>query len=107
MTGTTHSISFGTPGARLLMATAVLASGMAFLDSTVVTVALPAIEADLGGGLATLQWVLDSYLLTLGSLVLVGAPWGICWDCGGYSDGGSWASWWRRCCVGWPRPPRR
>ena len=76
MTGATHSIRFGTPTARLLMATAVLASGMAFLDSTVVTVALPAIEADLGGGLATLQWVLDSYLLTLGSLVLVGGSLG-------------------------------
>ena len=54
----------------------ILASGVAFLDGTVVNVALPRIEADLGGGFATLQWVLDSYLLTLGSLVLIGGSLG-------------------------------
>jgi EmrB/QacA subfamily drug resistance transporter len=43
-----------------------------FVDSTVVNVALPAIQDDLGGGLALQQWVVDAYLLTLGSLILVG-----------------------------------
>jgi len=43
-----------------------------FVDSTVVNVALPAIQRDLGGGLALQQWVVDAYLLTLGSLLLVG-----------------------------------
>ena len=59
-----------------MLAAAILASGMAFLDSTVVNVALPRIESDLGGGLATMQWVSDAYLLTLGSLVLVGGALG-------------------------------
>ena len=47
-----------------------------FVDSTVVNVALPAIESDLGGGLVLQQWVVDAYLLTLGSLILVGGSLG-------------------------------
>ena len=50
--------------------------GIVFLDSTVVNVALPAIEDDLGGGLVLQQWVVDAYLLTLGSLLLVGGSLG-------------------------------
>lgn len=69
---TARSVSFGTATGRSVLLVTILASGMAFLDATVVTVALPSIESDLGGGFATLQWVLDAYLLTLGSLVLVG-----------------------------------
>ena len=69
-------LEFGSRRGRLLMATAILASGMGFLDGTVVNVALPRIQEDLGGGLATMQWVLDSYLLTLGALVLVGGALG-------------------------------
>ncbi|QNO36684.1 MFS transporter [Protaetiibacter sp. SSC-01] len=56
---------------RLVLAIAVLASTVAFLDSTIVNVALPAIERELGGGLAAQQWIVDAYLLTLGSLILV------------------------------------
>lgn len=56
---------------RLVLWIAVLASFVAFLDGTVVNVALPAIEEDLGGGLITQQWVVDSYLITLGALILV------------------------------------
>lgn len=56
---------------RLVLTIAVLASTVAFLDSTIVTVALPAIERELGGGLAVQQWIVDAYLLTLGSLILV------------------------------------
>lgn len=56
---------------RLVLAIAVLASTVPFLDSTVVNVALPAIEQELGGGLAVQQWIVDAYLLTLGSLILV------------------------------------
>ncbi len=51
---------------------AVLGSGIAFLDGTVVNVALPAIGRELGGGLTAQQWVLDGYLLTLGALLLAG-----------------------------------
>lgn len=47
-----------------------------FVDSTVVNVALPALREDLGACLATQQWVVQAYLLTLGSLVLVGGSLG-------------------------------
>jgi EmrB/QacA subfamily drug resistance transporter len=50
---------------------AILASFVAFLDGTVVNVALPAIDRELGGGLTTQQWVVDGYLVTLGALILV------------------------------------
>jgi EmrB/QacA subfamily drug resistance transporter len=49
----------------------VLASFVAFLDGSVVNLALPAISRDLGGGLALQQWVVDGYLLALGALILV------------------------------------
>ncbi len=56
---------------RLVLIIAILASFVSFLDGTVVTVALPAIQRDLGGGLTTQQWVVDAYLITLGALILV------------------------------------
>jgi EmrB/QacA subfamily drug resistance transporter len=56
---------------RLVLTIAILASFVSFLDGTVVTVALPAIQDDLGGGLITQQWVVDAYLITLGALILV------------------------------------
>jgi EmrB/QacA subfamily drug resistance transporter len=49
----------------------ILASFVAFLDGSVVTVALPAIVRELGGGLLLEQWVVDAYLITLGSLMLL------------------------------------
>jgi len=70
------SIALSTPTGRKALVASVIASGMAFLDSTIVTVAAPRIEEDLGGGFAGMQWVLDGYLLTLGSLVLVGGALG-------------------------------
>lgn len=56
---------------RALVAVAILASFVAFLDGSVVNLALPAIGRDFGGGLALQQWVVDGYLLTLGALILV------------------------------------
>lgn len=50
---------------------AIIASFMAFLDGSVVNLALPAIDRELGGGLVVQQWVVDAYLLTLGALILV------------------------------------
>lgn len=50
---------------------AILSSFVAFLDGSVVNLTLPAIERDLGGGVALQQWVLDGYLLALSSLILV------------------------------------
>ena len=57
---------------RLSLLAAIMGSFVVLLDSTVVNVALPAIEQDLGGGLAGQQWVVNAYLLVLGSLILVG-----------------------------------
>ena len=51
---------------------AVLGSGIAFLDSTVVNVALPEIDDDFGGAPSGLLWTLDGYLLTLTSMLLLG-----------------------------------
>ena len=56
---------------RLVLAIAVLASFVTFLDGTVVTVALPAISRELGGGITTQQWVVDAYLITLSALILL------------------------------------
>lgn len=56
---------------RMVLWIAILGSFVSFLDGTVVTVALPAIQEELGGGLTTQQWVVDAYLITLGALILV------------------------------------
>ena len=56
---------------RFVLWIAILGSFVAFLDGTIVNVALPAISDELGGGLRTQQWVVDAYLITLGALILV------------------------------------
>ncbi|HUA13115.1 MAG TPA: MFS transporter [Candidatus Sulfotelmatobacter sp.] len=56
---------------RLILVISILASFVAFLDGSVVNVALPSITRHLGGGLAVQQWIVDAYLLTLGSLILL------------------------------------
>lgn len=56
---------------RLVLVVSILASFVAFLDGSVVNVALPAISGEVGGGLATQQWVVDAYLVTLGALILI------------------------------------
>src|SRR4051812_7479369 len=61
---------------RLTLAAAIVGSIVAFVDGTVVNVALPHIRDDLGGGLAGQQWLTDAYLLTLGALLLVGGSLG-------------------------------
>jgi len=55
---------------KLVLYISVLASFVAFLDSSVVGVALPAIAKELGGGLLLQQWVNDAYLISLGTLIL-------------------------------------
>jgi EmrB/QacA subfamily drug resistance transporter len=69
-------VEFGTARGRWVILAAILGSGVAFLDSTVVNVALPHIGDDLGGGLSGLQWTLDGYLLTLSALLLLGGALG-------------------------------
>jgi EmrB/QacA subfamily drug resistance transporter len=54
----------------------VLASSMAFIDSTVVNVALPAIQATFHASLADMQWVIESFGLVLAALILVGGSLG-------------------------------
>ena len=61
---------------RLTLVAAILGSGVAAIDGTIVNVALPAIERDLGGGLPAQQWVSNGYLLALGSLILIGGSLG-------------------------------
>jgi len=56
---------------RLTIIISILASFVAFLDGSVVNVALPAITKELGGGLITQQWVVDAYLITLSALILL------------------------------------
>jgi EmrB/QacA subfamily drug resistance transporter len=60
----------------LTLVATILGSTIVFLDSTVVNVALPAIQSDLDTGLAGQQWIVEAYLLTLVSLLLVGGSLG-------------------------------
>src|SRR6478752_6231023 len=56
---------------RLVLVASILGSFVAFLDASVVNVALPAISNDLGGGISAQQWIVDAYLVTLGSFILL------------------------------------
>ena len=57
---------------RMVLAACVLASSMAFIDSSALTVALPKLRAAIGADLAAVQWVLNGYVLALASLTLIG-----------------------------------
>src|SRR5205085_1024918 len=57
---------------RVVLAACVLASSMAFIDGSVLTVALPKLRVALGADLATVQWVINSYVLALAALTLIG-----------------------------------
>jgi EmrB/QacA subfamily drug resistance transporter len=59
-----------------ILAAAVLGSSMAFLDSTIVNVALPALQTSLGATVVGVQWVVESYGLFLGALILAGGSLG-------------------------------
>ena len=69
-------VRYGTSAGWWVIAATVLGSGIAFLDGTVVNVALPTIGRDLDAGLSSLQWTVDGYLLTLGALLLLGGSLG-------------------------------
>src|SRR5246500_4788810 len=63
--------------ARLwILAATILGSSMAFIDSTVVNVALPALQAGFHATLVDVQWVVESYGLLLAALILVGGSLG-------------------------------
>ncbi|MEH1099194.1 MFS transporter [Micromonospora sp. CPCC 205561] len=76
MTENPPALRLGTADGRGTLLAAVLASGMVFLDSTVVNVALPRLGADLGATVAGLQWTVNGYLLMLAAFVLLGGALG-------------------------------
>ena len=57
---------------RMVLAACVIASAMAFVDGSALTVALPKLRADFGADLAAVQWVVNGYVLALASLTLIG-----------------------------------
>src|SRR5215510_4443457 len=57
---------------RIVLVACVLASSMAFIDGSALTVALPKLKAALGADLASLQWVVNGYVLALAALTLIG-----------------------------------
>src|ERR1700680_495607 len=75
-----------------ILAATILGSSMAFIDSTVVNVALPALQSSFGATVIDAQWVVESYGLFLGALILVGGSVGDLWGrrrifvagCGGF-----------------------
>jgi EmrB/QacA subfamily drug resistance transporter len=69
-------VAFDSGPGRWVLAVAVLGSGMAFLDGTIVNVALPAIGRDFHASTSSLQWILNGYLLSLASLILLGGSLG-------------------------------
>jgi EmrB/QacA subfamily drug resistance transporter len=69
-------VAFESTAGRWLLTVAVAGSGMAFLDGTVVNVALPDIGRDFNASTSALQWILNGYLLTLASLILLGGSLG-------------------------------
>jgi EmrB/QacA subfamily drug resistance transporter len=61
---------------RWVLAATIAGSAMAFVDGTVVNIALPAIQRSFDASVAGLQWVVNGYLLLLGALILVGGALG-------------------------------
>jgi EmrB/QacA subfamily drug resistance transporter len=70
------AVALRSQAGRWIIVATMLGSGVAFLDGSVVNVALPAIGREIGGDFAVLQWILDAYLLTLSSLLLLGGAFG-------------------------------
>jgi EmrB/QacA subfamily drug resistance transporter len=64
---------------RAVLAAAIIGSSMTFVDGTVVNVALPVLRQSLGAGVSEVQWIVESYMLFLASLILVGGALGDRW----------------------------
>jgi EmrB/QacA subfamily drug resistance transporter len=69
-------LSLDEPTGRWVLAAMVLGSSLAFIDATVVSIALPAIGTDLDAGLAGLAWTVNAYTLSLAALILLGGSLG-------------------------------
>jgi len=76
MASTDTGLTYTSARGRWVILATVLGSGMAFLDSTVVNIALPRIGTDLGIGLSGLQWTVNAYTLTLSGFLLLGGSLG-------------------------------
>ena len=70
------TVSLGSPAGRWVMASTIMASAMAFIDSTALNVVLPSLQKDLGASGPDLFWILNAYLLILAALILVGGSLG-------------------------------
>ena len=71
-TSSARLVRYGSPDGRWVLAATVLGSALAFIDATVVNIALPRIGAELGADAAGLQWTVNGYTLSLASLILLG-----------------------------------
>ncbi|MEM9324830.1 MAG: MFS transporter [Bacteroidota bacterium] len=71
-----HSFPAACPTGRWTLAATIIASSMAFIDSTALNVILPSLQSDLGANASDLFWVLNSYLLMLAALIIVGGSLG-------------------------------
>ena len=69
-------VRYGEPAGRWVLLATVLGSGMAFIDATVVNIALPRIGAPLGADAAALQWTVNGYTLPLAAFILLGGSLG-------------------------------
>src|SRR4030088_2388785 len=73
MSGSPSSlVRYGQPAGRWVLLATVLGSGMAFIDATVVNIALPRIGVEFHANAASLQWTVNGYTLSLASLILLG-----------------------------------
>ncbi len=70
------NVRFDSPQGKWIIAATALGSGIAFLDGSIVNAALPKIQQQFNAGLTGQQWVVSGYLLTLGSLLVVGGSLG-------------------------------
>jgi EmrB/QacA subfamily drug resistance transporter len=69
-------VRYGQPPGRWVLLATVLGSGLAFLDATVVNIALPSIATDVNADAADLQWTVNGYTLSLAALILLGGSLG-------------------------------
>jgi len=72
----TSGLKLSDAAGKWVVVAAVLGSGMASMDATVVNIALPAIGEDLHADFQDLQWIVSAYTLTLASLILLGGTLG-------------------------------
>src|SRR5438270_2398833 len=73
---TAPAVTFSQSTGRWVLAATILGSSMGFIDGTVVNVALPVLQKELGATVGDAQWVVEAYSLFLASLILVGGSLG-------------------------------